>query len=109
MSSISMSDQSHLLDSTRTELAQDYVGLWSIVREVRESTSDSNRVRELTLSLIRQLLEDPHVVAGEFVAGKFVRSSESPAILINRIESQWKSGGREPDIGEIVWFAMSIP
>ena len=102
-----MVDLSQLIRSIRNELADDYIGLWTIVREVQQTATDPNEVTELTISLVRELLKDPLVVAGDFVGGKFVRSSESSNELVTRIEAQWKALGRSPDIGEIVWFSLS--
>src|SRR5947208_4142129 len=95
-------------DDVLTECADDHVGLWSLVWQVRHElgTSDPDVLRRQVLDLIRQLLASGKVRAG-FPApdGRGFREwSLPPDQLIARIQAEWNALGRTPDIGDIVYF-----
>ena len=94
-----------------TECDEDYVGLWSIIRDVEESlsTSDETAIREKTLNLLHDML-----VAGEIKAGfptddgtGFRSLRLTPEKVIEQIENDWPAGARRPTIGEGVWFTRA--
>ncbi len=91
------------------ECGEDFVGLWSIswkVRQLRPRLSDDD-VRVATLEIARMLLDTHDIVAGYPTRdGRFVRWPEEPAEAIQRIEREWLALGRNPDIGDIVWFVQ---
>jgi hypothetical protein len=86
----------------------DHVGLWQLVRAVREDLGlrDPVEVRAATLDLVRVLLAEHGIEAG-FPApdGRgFLPWSSRPDETIDRIARGWDALGRDPNIGEIVWF-----
>ncbi|MGL4879520.1 MAG: hypothetical protein ACRC8K_00460, partial [Waterburya sp.] len=88
------------------ETADDYVGLWSVIREVKNKhpDSDASLFRKQTIKLIRELLDNQLIQAGQFSTIKFEIWNTSSEETINRIEKEWDELGREPDISDIVWF-----
>lgn len=86
----------------------DHVGLWQLVRAVREDlgVNDSDGVRSVTLGLVRTLLSERRLQAG-FPARDGRGFQPWPLSLdqsISRIGSEWDALGRDPTIGEVVWF-----
>jgi hypothetical protein len=87
------------------ESKEDYVGLWSIVRRIRDANTDNSDVIATTLDLLRTLLDEQKIVAGNFQNGtNFNMWNISTNEIISKIAGEWKSLGRDPNIGEIVWF-----
>jgi len=90
------------------EARRDYLGLWWIVRKVREqlpSLSASER-RIATLEFLRPMLE-----SGDLVAGKPGREAQTfsqwegkASEMLARIEESWPAGAADPDIGGDIWF-----
>jgi hypothetical protein len=94
-----------------TECDEDYVGLWSVIRDVEESlsTTDETIIRKKALSLLHDML-----VAGEIKAGfptndgsGFRSLCLTPEKIIEQIETDWPVGARRPTIGEGVWFTSA--
>jgi hypothetical protein len=54
--------------------------------------------------IIHKALVEGRVLAGEFVDKQFVQWNVSPAETLARIDRAWSELGREPDLGDIVWF-----
>ena len=86
------------------ECQEDYVGLWSIVKQVRSRSTDKALVPELTLRIIYNLLVEHKVVAGEFKGQDFKAWNASPSAIRVRIQHAWDKLDRDPDVGEIVWL-----
>jgi hypothetical protein len=100
---------------------EDHVGLWSIIWQIRhelndeeyprreEDRADPGEVRSVTLRLLQDLLQDGLVKAGfPTPDGRgFEPWSLEPHEVIRRINSEWDALGREPNIGEIVWFTAT--
>lgn len=93
-----------------TECRADHVGLWSVVREVREAfpRAGDEEVREITLAILLELLERRLVRAGlPTPDGRGFASWETqPAETIDGIDDAWLALHRDPDIGEIAWFTV---
>lgn len=91
------------------ECEEDHVGLWSIIRHLRITFGenlDADRVRAAVMEIVADLLRSGTVKAG-FPApdGRgFEPWDLSPGAVIARIEAEWDALGREPTIGDIVWF-----
>ncbi|HEY5313961.1 MAG TPA: hypothetical protein VIK18_15635 [Pirellulales bacterium] len=90
------------------ECEDDHVGLWSIVDAVEDylGTTEPRYVKCFTCALLSDFLD-----AGEIQAGfpaKNGRDFEPWTMLtepaINRIRQEWDALGRDPEMGEIVWF-----
>lgn len=88
------------------ETAEDYVGLWSVIREIKDHNpnSDASLLRKQTIKLIKPLLNNQLIQAGQFSISKFEIWSISSKATINRIEKEWDELGHEPSISDIVWF-----
>jgi len=93
--------------SVRTEAAEDYVGLWSVVRNLRQRMPDASEgaVQSALEDVIRRLLSSD-CVFGQFVDDLgFV--AWPPDRLIEQVLDELATLGRDPDIGEVGWFLAS--
>lgn len=86
------------------ECQSDYVGLWSIVREVRAHLADESRIVDAVIALIQRLVTEGGVVAGDFRGELFVDWKLPTPTLLIEIEKRWRALGRDPTIGEVVWL-----
>jgi hypothetical protein len=96
------------------ECAEDHVGLWSVLWQARHALppdATPSDARELTLGLIGRLLKRGLIRAG-FPAPdgrNFEPWSLTPDEVLARTDSEWVSLGRDPEIGEVVWFTTVDP
>lgn len=102
-----MSDIDSVLKRIVLECREDYVGLWSVIREVRSALGGRSSVVEGTLSLIRRLLVEGDVVAGQFHRNEFHEWGMPVEDIIAKIEREWAQLGHEPTGGDVVWFTAS--
>ena len=107
---MSKSNKLHaLLDQVHEECVDDYVGLWSIVRDVSTALPNSTptEIMSFTMALLDQLLCQRRVVAGDFAQdGTFHPWNLSTAEIIGKVKREWERLGRHPDIGEVAWFTV---
>lgn len=106
-----MSNFEELTESFLLEAEEDCVGLWQIVKHVKEDLSieGSADVREMTIAVVRKLLESG-AQAGDspYTKGRFMPWREQGATeVIKRIEKEWDALGRDPNIPDIVWFSIN--
>jgi hypothetical protein len=97
-------------ESVLMEAVDDYVGLWSVAWEFREKEGEKEpiEIRRKTLETIKSLLEEELIQPGMFnQAGVFELWNLIPKRALERIESEWDALGREPTLGEIVWFVAT--
>jgi hypothetical protein len=94
-------------DILAKEVQTDCVGLWAVLWEVRQRLPSLTpaEARATVLAVIREAVEREVVVCGEFVEMHFVSWEASPEEAVKRIEGAWLALGREPNIGDVVWFA----
>jgi hypothetical protein len=99
------------LERTKQEIIdechEDYVGLWSLSWNLKRSFQEASEqdIRSLTIKLVRELLQEKDIHAGQFGAGaKFIIWEMDVDEVVSRIEKEWDELGREPTIGDIVWF-----
>lgn len=59
------------------------------------------------MASVARLLLNGLVLAGDFRDWEFVARTESPETTLRRIEADWTALGREPTIGEVVWFVAT--
>ena len=90
------------------ESHEDWVGLWQLVKAVREKlrVTDPIELRRLTLELIEQLVE-AGLKPGQspYAPGGFQLWPEvTIEAILQRIEREWDALGREPNISDICWF-----
>ena len=90
------------------ENENDLVGLWQIFGRLRQSYPRKNLedLKETTLNFIELLIStgflagDPPYSAQGFQLWKDQNASH----VIQRIATEWKNLGQDPDVGDIVWF-----
>ncbi len=116
-----MIDLNRLKGDVLQEGKEDHVGLWSIIWRIRYALNDGEypsregdradplEVRRFTLRLVQDLLESGLVQAGFPTpdGSGFEPWSLGPSAVIDRINSEWNALGREPNIGEVVWFSTT--
>jgi hypothetical protein len=95
-----------IIDVLAKEVQTDCVGLWAVLWEVNQHLPSLTpaEARATVLAVIREALERETVVPGEFVEMSFVPWKASPKEAMERIERAWPVLGKEPNIGEVVWF-----
>ena len=97
-----------VLESLVNECHDDHVGLWEIVNAVRFDLGSDKPVetRTTTLRLVRCLLQERGMQVGHPAPDgrHFVSWNVSTDQAVARIEKEWSALGREPSIGEVVWF-----
>lgn len=99
--------ETDLLERILTECEEDYVGLWSIYRQVQSAGIVDPQ--SFTLALIEFLLSTNIVEAGApDNQGNFHPWNLGPQDALQRIIGEWSTLGREPDIGDIVWFTTPV-
>ena len=96
-----------LVEETRT----DTVGLWALLKQVARElpTLTPGEARQVTLTVIHGALVSEHVVAGNFVerdedSMRFDVWQTSAEESVARIDREWIALGREPNLGDVVWF-----
>lgn len=99
-----MEFERQILEDVLAECRDDYVGLWSIVRKVKNWKKDASQILSATMSIVDELLRNHDVVAGTFEQATFCIWSQPIESILRKVEGEWRALGRDPDIGEIVWF-----
>jgi hypothetical protein len=106
-----MNTLKELKEHLNSECEQDEVGLWMIVRSLRDDLgmNDAAQIRRSTLQLVRELLETGQIVAGWYAppdsglpVWQIVPWAGSIDDILARISREWDRLGREPNLGEIV-------
>jgi hypothetical protein len=103
--------------STRAELKrdivarseEDYVGLWTIIRAVERylGSSEQATVRDTTLGLIKELLNEGSILAGHPTPdGTFLPEKLPVPEILDRIDQGWKRIP-SPTIGDVIWFTRN--
>jgi hypothetical protein len=88
----------------------DYVGLWEVFSVTRRELpeTDGSSIRRAVMEVVSNLLEKGLMRAGfPTRGGGFDPSDETPEETLTRIEHEWDRLGREPDVGDIVWFDLT--
>jgi len=93
-----------------TEAQEDYVGLWSLVWDIKNDFPelDRNESRASVLNIIRELLHENLIKAGiPKISGDFEEWTGSVEEIVSRIRNEWEELGTDPTIGDIVWFVST--
>ena len=96
-----------IVDGFLAECGDDYVGLWSLIWDVKNYAPNVSGLdmRIHVLELLKKLLEDGKIVVGSTSGeGEFIEWSSQANKSIEVIENAWLELNREPNIGEIAWF-----
>lgn len=103
-----MLTRDQLLESLREECKDDHVGLWRVVRAVREDlgVSRDSEVRRETGQVLRSLLNQQGMRVGRPTPdGRgFLAWQLPPEEAVQRILSEWDALGHDPDIGDVAWL-----
>ena len=87
--------------------ADEHTGLWLAIAELRTASGGAIDFRRI-LDILYGLLSSGLLQAGvPTLDGGFEPWLLAPEEVLARIEDEWTLLGRDPDIGEIVWFTMS--
>jgi hypothetical protein len=96
------------------ECADDDVGLWFAIAPIEDAIGEDYplKVRTLTLEIVEDLLHDELIMAGFPIynaEGVLVFDTWNLSVkdTIARINKEWDELGREPTLGEIVWFVAT--
>jgi hypothetical protein len=104
LASVRASLRRHVLNECRN----DDVSLWSVIWTATYlmPEADDDTRRQLSLDVIQELLQDGLIVAGipKPDGQGFDRWDLSVPETMDRITRELAELGREPDVGEIVWF-----
>lgn len=102
-----------VVDDLLEECRVDHVGLWELMSAAHSDLglTAPEEIRAATMRLARSLLVDRGVQAGFPTRdGRgFVAWELSPEEVLRRIDEAWTALGREPTIGDIVWFMTPNP
>jgi len=105
---MTMSSQFSITEQIIAECRDDYVGLWSIVRRIRNAGMSENvKAIETTLALLTELLTQRRIIVGQFVDHEFREWKMNPEEVVVKIQREWTELGRDPNIGEIAWFVAA--
>ena len=97
-------------DDFLSESHEDFVGLWSLIWRIKNEmgATDPKSVRAHSMEILRELLSEGLIKAGmPNEEGELAEWQENSEQIVKRIEGEWDQLGREPDIGDIVWFTTT--
>ena len=90
------------------EASDSDLGLWWLARDVQENLdrdASDDDTRTWTLRLLQPLLRNGAITAVDLLpGGGFVPWRGNVEEQIERIDAEWRALGRQPALGEIVWF-----
>ncbi|HVX90857.1 MAG TPA: hypothetical protein VHC20_04480 [Candidatus Paceibacterota bacterium] len=95
-----------------TECREDYVGLWSVIRQLRRGGIEEAAVFETTMNLLSTWLHEGKIVAGSFdtrIDNDFHVWQMSPDEALARIAREWRGLGHDPNLGDVVWITTAPP
>ena len=102
-----MPDISTVVEDLVSESRVDHVGLWNPVIHIRGlGLADDATIMRTTLDMLLPLLSTGQIQAGQFAvdSDEFRIWEMQPRDVVARIEREWKALGRDPGLGDIVWF-----
>ena len=96
-----------LKEAILTECKEDYVGIWSVIRDAQDCfpNEDHSSIRHHVLGALQELLLAKKIKAGiPTTDGRGFRNLDgSPEEIVACIEAEWPAS-RCPTIGEGLWF-----
>ena len=87
------------------------LGLWVIVKDLVEKSphASPSEIRSMTVNALRPILESGKLYAADLLPdGKVRLWKGSSDEILNRIDAEWIGLGRDPNIGDIVWFLSGV-
>ncbi len=94
------------------ECEDDTCGFWEIIWELKWALEEheKGKIRELTMEIVREMVSDPRVLAGNLVAvpnaTEFIDWKMTREEIIARIERAWDALDEDPQPGDVVWFTV---
>ncbi|MBA2693271.1 MAG: hypothetical protein H0U65_12400 [Rubrobacter sp.] len=88
----------------------DSIGIWEIAAVVRGEIPrpDGSEVRAASLEIVRDVLEEGLMRPGfPTREGSFEVLRKTPGETMERVEREWDELGRDPDVGEGIWFDLT--
>ena len=86
----------------------DYVGLWQICSKVKKEfhPEDPVQLKNIVLQTVREMLASGLVAVDLASSGSGCTpwKEQMADAVIRRISTEWDSLGRDPSVGDIVWF-----
>jgi hypothetical protein len=107
---VEIKNETEIVDSFKREATYDYIGLWEIIHAIKEETSNTENLMLNSLRIV-QLMLDAGFRAGfpDKSGANFEElPDQSPDLILSKVESEWIKLGREPNVGEIVWFDLKV-
>ncbi len=97
-----------LKEAALQRVSDDFLGLWeipSLIQVLYADTPPTER-KALTIQIVDDLLKAGLIRAGELddTGRRFVPSDLSREQVIKLIRDSWTNLGRDPNIGEVIWF-----
>ena len=86
---------------------EDYVGLWQVAKQVHRlfGSLPAERVRDIALDRLRPLLLEGLIEPGlPAEGGGFSAWGGDAGAALDRIETEWRGLGTDPNIWDICWF-----
>lgn len=100
----------NIINSYKQGASEDNIGLWNIINSIEKTfkPSDANELMELTLDIIQDMLADGFQAGDSEYSetGYIPWKIQNTDYVINRIRTEWLALGREPNIGDIVYFGF---
>jgi hypothetical protein len=75
------------------------------VQASSEALDDEAQVKDATLEIIRQMVEDDLVQVGDLTTGGFVLWNLGHDRTLERIRQRWDDLPGSPGLGDVCWFA----
>jgi hypothetical protein len=94
-----------LLDSCLSDWIQPHEVSW-LAKSVGGAETLAE-IQDMSLKIIRHLLEDDLVVAGDLLEGGFKAWDVSPREAFRRIETKWSTYPGGPSLGDLCWFDLT--
>ena len=103
-----MSEFDELEKGVLDECFEDVVGLWSVIWDVRNRMPNAGdrEIRRIAMKIVGDLIASGQIWAGHPTSdGRgFIYWDMAPGAVIKKISDEWDKLGREPNVGEVVWF-----
>ncbi|NGX36292.1 MAG: hypothetical protein K1000chlam1_01133 [Candidatus Anoxychlamydiales bacterium] len=103
-----------LFEKTKTAILayciEDWTSLYFVPSFVEQfyRTKDFELIKTTSLSIIKNLLDEGLVIAGDLLEDNtFVRWNMPANVLIEKIRNDWENLGRELYMYELVWFEIT--
>jgi hypothetical protein len=92
------------------ECADDFVGVWSLLRTVNFTIPNLTSIESqgITLRLLEDLLRAGTIIVLQISNSRLEAWNSPPASAVKRIKDEWDALGRDPDVGEIAWFTLPM-